>query len=74
MLLDNVCQVRATPRDSNICQSSLTKNLKLPSLVAIKGACLEYNVHTLPYAWCGGVVFFKLISIISVYCTWRVSK
>nr|VZI16351.1 unnamed protein product [Spirometra erinaceieuropaei] len=74
MLLDNVCQVRATPRDSNICQSSGTKNLKLSSLVAIKGACLEYNVHTLPYAWVGGVVFFKLISIVSVYCTWRVSK
>lgn len=74
MLLDNVCQVRATPRDSNICQSSGAKNLKLSSLVAIKGACLEYNVHTLPYAWVGGVVFFKLISIISVYCTWRVAK
>lgn len=77
MLMDRSCLVRAIPLQ-HICESKTATLLsklfsKLPTLVTVEGACLEYDVYSLPYAWLGVVTIFKCLSIVIAIVTWRYS-
>ncbi|VDK38090.1 unnamed protein product [Taenia asiatica] len=73
-LMDRTCRVRALPQRL-ICESQQHHLLLLsaPKLAPLEGACLEYDVHALPFAWLGGVTVFKCLSILIAILTWRYS-
>lgn len=78
MLMDRSCLVRTLPlghicteEHANMASSAASKALKLPALVTVEGACLEYDVYSLPYAWLGGVTVAKCLSIVIATLTWR---
>ncbi|KAH9279915.1 Solute carrier organic anion transporter family member 5A1 [Echinococcus granulosus] len=73
-LMDRTCRVRALPQRL-ICESQQHHLLLLSAtkLASLEGACLEYDVHALPFAWLGGVTVFKCLSILIAILTWRYS-
>ncbi|VDM35544.1 unnamed protein product [Hydatigera taeniaeformis] len=73
-LMDRTCRVRALPQRV-ICESQQHHLLLLSAmkLAPLEGACLEYDVHALPFAWLGGVTVFKCLSILIAILTWRYS-
>ncbi|KAM3181265.1 hypothetical protein ACTXT7_014701 [Hymenolepis weldensis] len=81
-LMDRTCRVRALPQQL-VCESYLNSSssqssphlllLSAMKLASLEGACLEYDVHTLPFAWLGGVTVFKCFSIAIALITWRYS-
>lgn len=73
-LMDRTCRVRALPQRL-ICESQQHHLLLLSAtkLAPLEGACLEYDVHALPFAWLGGVTVFKCLSILIAILTWRYS-
>lgn len=80
--MDRTCRVRALPQQL-VCESYLNSSssqssphlllLSAMKLASLEGACLEYDVHTLPFAWLGGVTVFKCFSIAIALVTWRYS-
>nr|CDS25813.1 Solute carrier organic anion transporter family [Hymenolepis microstoma] len=81
-LMDRTCKVRALPQRL-VCESYLNSSssqssphlllLSAMKLAPLEGACLEYDVHALPFAWLGGVTVFKCLSIFVALLTWRYS-